>query len=652
MSTSFAHAGKRIADRFELTELMDPQAFTDAARSWVARDTALSVQVRAIVIDPDSPMRDAAIDAARRTAFIHTGHDADPNTVAIMSVIADEDASDFALITEVPPGRVLSSFLDGTPVDPETVRALLGEVASAVNSLRHHGIRHLCLTTDDIYLTDAGQIIVDGYGIRAALAGKDMSRPSGELDREEAIGLTVLLAAVLLGRPVPELGELDVETELFVEAHDLADLPQPLVDIFDHELSGEGAVSPDDLMLRLVPWGELDLARFPVNPSKTDASVASADSVEEFLGLDDTDNELSQVQWPKLGRSEADADTDGADDADADDAEANETDIAIEPADTRVPTKKPAFGGWRSRAQGLPPGVGNPPPPSLPAGLGYPPPPSLPPAPKSPPSPTAPFASETSLASDASAIPATQVAPEIPAEFGAPPPPSVAPDNNWGGILGSDKPAKKKKSPRRPILPDLEREPRENETKVDATKITIVLLILVVLIGGWFGIRGLFKPFDDVEVTTPELYGNDNGVAPVVVSIELIEPDGADQLNTPEGVELIIDGDPDTWWNSYDYSAESGATDGFGFYVQLERLSTVSAVELTLWGTGGNIQLRETVKEEPTGGNLLAQSAGSTTTTLTPADSFVAEGFVIWITDLPVTPEGLYQFYTAELVVY
>ena len=266
MSTAFARAGQILAGRYELIFPAHTQPKIDGVSSWIARDNARSLQVRAIVINPELPQATRVLDAARRTAFIYDGMTADPTAVSIISVISEESSP--AVITEIPPGRPLSDYDLDRPLDPSLVRSIMGSVTSAVNAARRHGVRHLHLTPSDIYLTDAGQVVIDGFGIDAALTEIDLQRPSAELDRAEATGLTWLLAGLLVGK--------EASADAVAEAAELPDLPTELHDVVTMQLSGDGAQSPDELMLRLVPWGDIDLSLLPT-ASDARSDVAATD---------------------------------------------------------------------------------------------------------------------------------------------------------------------------------------------------------------------------------------------------------------------------------------------------------------------------------------------------------------------------------------
>lgn len=262
MSKSFARSGQRLAHRFDLIVQAAHQLPFEHASTWVARDTALSRQLRAVVIDPEAPQARDVIDAARRAALIE-----DPKMVGIVSVV---EGDDFAVLTEVPPGTPLDQYLTGSPLNPQLVRSLMGEISSAVNTARHRGVRHLQLDAGDVYVSDAGHIVVDGFGIHAALAGVDINRMSSELDRDEARGLTVLLASLLLGRNFPE--DPSTHDSVISEAAELPEISAELHDLLRREQHGEGAISPDDLMRRLVPWGDIDVNLLPATAPDIDAA--------------------------------------------------------------------------------------------------------------------------------------------------------------------------------------------------------------------------------------------------------------------------------------------------------------------------------------------------------------------------------------------
>ncbi|MFP7707939.1 hypothetical protein [Trueperella sp. LYQ141] len=251
MSSSFARAGQRIAGRFDLVFPYAYQPPFAHIASWVARDAVLSRQVRAIVIDPQSPLARPITDAARRAALI-----SDPHLVSIIHVV-DHDA--FAVITEIPPGSPLSARLDGTALPPQQVHAIVGEVSNAIATGARRGVRHLQCTPENIYLTREGDVVLDGLGIAAAMAQADTDKSSHDLDRDEARGLTVLTACLLCGTTFPPPAEHDDIIQR--AAH--KDLPEELADVLNSEISADGPISPVDFTRRIVPWAAIDVAQLP-----------------------------------------------------------------------------------------------------------------------------------------------------------------------------------------------------------------------------------------------------------------------------------------------------------------------------------------------------------------------------------------------------
>lgn len=314
MSSSYARAGQRIAGRFDLARPYEYQPSFGNATAWIARDIALARQVRAVVIDPDADQGGAVADAARRAALV-----SDPHLVAIVQVVAD---ADHAYITEIPPGRPLADYLTGEPLPADQVHAIIGEVTSVIATGARRGVRHLYPKAEAIFLTPEGDVVVDGLGVYAALVGADTSKDASEIDRDEARGLTVLLASLLLGRDLPDPSEHDAA---IADAANL-DLPQHVATTLANERDGDGAASPSDLTRRLVPWGDIHLDALP-DPSDpeplefsdtvtVDDAAPTSDDTLIFYD-DDSGRPSLPAQWPALagpaGAAAAVAVSDGPD---------------------------------------------------------------------------------------------------------------------------------------------------------------------------------------------------------------------------------------------------------------------------------------------------------------------------------------------------
>lgn len=262
---TYAHEGRTLADRFDLVYPTESQLPYAGASTWIARDTVLSRKVRAIVLDPESERTPHVIDAARRTALIEN-----PGVAAIVSVISD--GRDDAIITEVPPGRPLAEYISGTAKNPTAIWSIMGEVSSIVNAVRHRGVRHLQLRAADIFIQDSGAIVVDGFGVHAALAGADTTRSAIDLDHDEARGLTVLFSSLLLGHDFPD--DPALHDDVVRRASERSDLPTVVREMFLQEVNGNGAQSPSELMRRLAPWPELDIRLLGTpNPASAETQV-------------------------------------------------------------------------------------------------------------------------------------------------------------------------------------------------------------------------------------------------------------------------------------------------------------------------------------------------------------------------------------------
>ena len=79
---------------------------------------------------------------------------------------------------------------------------------------------------------------------------------------------------------------------------------------------------------------------------------------------------------------------------------------------------------------------------------------------------------------------------------------------------------------------------------------------------------------------------------------------------------------------------------GLGIAVSLEQSAKVSAIDLQGTGSGGNVQIRATSADDPSGGTLLTEGAftsGTTSFSFTPTDT---DSIVVWVTDQPTASDG------------
>ncbi|MDP9831363.1 hypothetical protein [Trueperella abortisuis] len=655
---TYAQAGQRIVDRFDLLYPYEYQP-SDHASVWVARDVVLSRHVRAIVVDPDSARAQATIDAAHRASLV-----ADPHLVSIVQV----DAEDLAIITEIPPGKPLAQHLIGTPLPPEQVAAIMGETSSAIAAAARRGVRHLHCTADTIFLTQEGDVIVDGLGVYGALAGADTSKDRADLDRDEARGLTVLCASLLLGRGFPEPAKHDA---VIAEAL-LLDLPPVLDSLLSRESQGQGAASPADLTRALVPWKEIDVATLP--------APAAAPEAGETLATDVAPVGEATEEIPATGEAEATNDDPAAGEARADGsggvaAPANE-EQARQPAETTAEAAHVVDEVLGLNGEG-----------KLSSPVEWPGLPTQPDEPKAGPKRVSVLDSaiteteritRTSMSDQgADSAPATE--PVAAAEPPTEPLDKPAHTDLAGLMPAAAKPAADAatSAAAKPTLAEYE---RERKKKLDVSKVVLPLFMIGVVFFGWLGLRTLTAPVSEVTLMDPDtnLAATNEATptpkpteaeptptpkptaAPAIATAALVSPDagllrGTDPAtqDNPSSVPLAVDGNAETSWKSWTYtSPDMSPMSGIGLYVELKQEATITEVTLdTAGNSGGNIQIRDTVKEAPSAGKVLAEGPVDGSTTFTLSEPLTATSFIIWITELPKNSSGEPQIIVSEIHV-
>ena len=262
---SFVEAGQILAGRYKLTEPFSEQPLYPGVQAWNAVDTLLGTSLRILALDPGNSNASEVLDAARRSSLID-----DPHVVRILSV--GEDPAAYYVATEIPLGTPLSAYLHGIPVAPRQAQALTGEVASALNSARARGVRHLELTPQQVRVGVLGEVFIDGLGTDAALASlRTDSMSSSQADRMESRGISILLARLLTGNAK---AKPDAVLRMATEN---GSLPDALRSACTRELRGLGALSPADLVRELAPWGSVEPSEFPSvgEPHGSDSDVSA-----------------------------------------------------------------------------------------------------------------------------------------------------------------------------------------------------------------------------------------------------------------------------------------------------------------------------------------------------------------------------------------
>ncbi|QRV02175.1 hypothetical protein JTE88_08945 [Arcanobacterium phocisimile] len=686
MGKTYAFAGKRIADRFELMFPVSTRANRYRSSVWAARDTARSVEIRAIVIDPDFPDVDAVLDAARRTSYLQNSDDVAASMVMTVAVVGQ--GGDYAVFTEVPPGRPLSDFLADRPLEPELVRSIIGEITSAINSVRHQGIRHLALDADDIYITDAGNVVIDGYGINAVMNSVPRDLETPELDRREAEGLVSLMASLLLGRHVSRETFDSLDTDLIQDAVSIPDLPTEIKSILETYLEGKAPASSNNLLLELVPWEDIDvtaLSHFaPTVPeiavdTAEPADIAIDFSATAFPKIFDDDNgtaEEGNDQENELGEGNSTSDETPVADSDMETAgtdevftvaDTKESDVDAELLDDPVQTPEQAAEKINTLL-GISADADAPEIDSWPK-IGE-------IEPSAPQTDEASESAENREDSETLVVNETSEGQDEPGVVAAravavieddpqitPPVPSTT--TKLHGSLNA------KISQASSALQSAgENIQKKRKMTINSSTFVILILVAIVVIAAVFGISNLLKPLRDVSIVLPDSQdatseqqdseakqaSGEAAVKPALASVELVDPDSAqffpddDEPNYPENVGRIADGNPETVWQSWYFNEPGmGAISGIGLHAIFEKEAHVSALVMNIAGKGGNVQIK--TGADPNAGELLYEGPVDGLTTVTFDQKPVTADLLIWFTELPVDNAGLNRISLADISV-
>ncbi|GAA1723160.1 hypothetical protein GCM10009809_18750 [Isoptericola hypogeus] len=664
---STAHPGTVMVDRYRLSQ----PAASDlaAAEAWEAHDQILDRPVRVTFID--GPHASAALDAARRAALV-----SDPR----LSRVLDVGTTDLGtgprhyIISEPYRGSSLTEIVSHGLVDAQQARAVVGEAAAALESAAQRGVHHQAVRPEAVRV-DGHRIVVTGLGIDAALAERDSSDTALGGDAAAAADARNLVALVYYALTARWAGDsLDGP---WVAADAVRPLPaqtdasgvvpvSTLVPHVDESLdtlvrrtfgagSPDAPTGPGDVVAALAPWGEVSVvAALPqfVQPA-TEPPVRSSvlGAVSTGVSRPGTPPPAPPVRRPASSGRIARTAAAGAAGAAAGAAVAGGGTQALPPVGR--PTAPQAPVGDPQATAALPPQPGS----------GY-------------PSTTAPsaygqgygqqgydqqsygqqgYGQQTPPAAGyaaaggagyamAQAQPTAAQAPVGTAHAPVPPPPPPSggvgePPTNTGGFTSTPAPRRR---------------------GVNPTPIVLALVVVLVIAGALWAANRALQPFaptiaenasptpaaeqsegtgGDETSTAPEPTETPEA-RPVIASGNQLDPEGGDDAGEhPEAVDLAYDADPSTFWYTRQYTSQAfgGLKSGVGYVIELDEPAPVTTIELRTNSDGGNVEVRATSGDDPTGGEVLASGSFSGTTTLELSQETVADSFVLWITELPVT---------------
>lgn len=622
--------GTLVAGRYQLIEPLTSDVV--GIEKWLANDQVLEREV--FVFTFNSGRQAAALDSARRASLVH-----DERLVRVVDAGEFEDVP--YMITAKPKGKTLFEIVtDHSPLSADQARAIIGEASEALESARRRGVNHLVLRPSNIYRLDSSEIVISGLGYEGALLGLDTAAPLVTA-RTDAMGLVANLYFALTGRwpgtLPPGVDSSRLEQAPVVSGSPVA--PTELTAGIPNDLdtlcavtfgpNHDGPHSAADLARDLEPWGEI---------STEDHLIMSDEAAPQ---PEHTPPPPPQPQRQSFrDRIEPRTPTSGTAARPVGPAATGGTAGAAGATGPRAvpPTHSPRSGpgqvGNAQRAHSGPP-TGATPTGGTPRRVN-----------------ALPLSGQSQRPPQGAFVRGQQPPSHRPA--GATAMATSGADNSTGNGSGSGK------------------------SSVNLTPFIFGFVGLLVLIGVVLAFNTLksSSSADDQmaqQSPTPEVPAPDSSddetkepepeesedeeeedeeeeTKPAFIdSVEALDPDGDGEH--PEDQHKAIDGESDTSWSSRWYNEpDMPGKSGIGLAVTLEEKSEISSVEIGTNGEGGKIEIRNTDNEDPSGGKLLDSGSVDGTTTF-EFDAVETDTFVIWVTELPVDPDGENRIAISDIVV-
>lgn len=666
------HTAPAVASRYALESEL-PATVPGLSR-WAAHDTVLDRAVEVLRLAPGHPRAHAVLDGARRATLVD-----DERLVTILDV--GEDADDGYVVTAPLTGVDLTTLLTRGPLPPPQARALVAEVASALETARRSGVMHLAVRPDAVRVTVLDTVVVTGLGIDHALLDEDEPDPV-ERSRRDAVDLVRVLYTALTGHwpgahPTLPAAPLGDDGGPVPPAQLRSEVPADLDALCRATLAGgpDAVTTPTELLRTLGEHEALDHtampAPVPAQPQwrRLEAQPAEAVGlVAEPVAAEPSAPEAGESVLPTPSAPEAGPAPEASAPAPAAGTPAASTpDAAPEPG--------PEARGWtpHALAAGDPTAA-----PDFDGVLAA--------------EPTTPTPARHPTEVGAAATVATVTAfaggvAERARELGgratarlrrlressqekSHAPADVTQDaqaQGYAQATGAAEPVTSAPSSR-PFAPVRGDAPATDpgERRLDPTPWALGVVGAGLLVLAVLAIRGLTAPVEDVSLpdpspvaTTPataEPEETPEPAAPAVpatiAALTVLDPQG-DGAEFPELTPRAIDGDPTTYWRSRRYNDPAyGMKDGIGLAVTLDQRAPVTAVELDVQGTGGLVELRATSPTTPTEGAPLASAEMGATTVLELAEPVETDMLVLWFPRLPTAAsDGLPRIELAEIRV-
>ncbi len=593
-------AGSVLAGRFVLEDLLDE---THGAKFWRATDRILARNVAVHVISSDDPRADALVSAARTSATVTDGH--------LLRVLdaATEDGYTY-VVNEWGNGVSLDRLLAEGPLPPRRAAWVAKEVAEAISTAHRHGIAHGRLLPENVVVTESGGVKLVGFVVDAVLNGRESTRVTGGAPLGEHEADVVNLAAILYAGLVARWPGTDGSTVADAPGEQgrpmrprqvRAGVPRSLDAICERVLNPDAHHQVTPLETAHEVYAALcDYIGDPGSPAPLGEPLSLLDE-EEAERLQEDDGPPTQAVAPPGADPEA---TQAAATTFGDTFEKRAL------ADLRDDTE---------RTRVVPP-----------------------PPPFSDPEPRPLFASEQPRA--------PRPSPDRPRStgFGSGTIPPVwgpdADDTSHGG---------------RDDTGYVEEPPGRSWMRLAFAVAGVLVLVLAIVFAFNLG-RDSTAPQDeatDEASEQPSQVADPQPLALDASNLDDFDPEGDGQEENPESVPLAVDGDPATAWRTSTYfDPLSAQKSGVGLMVDLGEPTDVADVQVTLLGSGTDVELRAApdataAPTAPEQMRVVAEETGAgTDLTLAPDRPVTTQFLLIWLTELPAV-EGGYRGQVAEVVV-
>ncbi|MFI0717959.1 protein kinase family protein [Streptomyces sp. NPDC021224] len=189
------------------------------------------------------------------------------------------------------------------------------------------------------------------------------------------------------------------------------------------------------------------------------------------------------------------------------------------------------------------------------------------------------------------------------------------------------------------------------------------LLIVAIGLGSWQLADALKSRENSTPTPTPTPTAQPHSAPPPVAPLTIVgaksfDPQG-DGSESPKLVGNAYDKDASTYWQTLAYTRADlgGLKEGVGLVLDLGADHPVTSVTVDLAGGGTDLELlaappgTRTQPQQATGFTKVASGSGTSRVTLKPASPVTTRYLVVWLTKLPLAPNGQFRGKISEISV-